>query len=111
VLGLWASGGPCNFCKGFAKDLFVTFLHDSYAASREGRAMRFSIVYDDNGTILSASEGGDVTDRPAPGPGENVGAFDIPDDLSGARLQEAVKRVLVEMDATKLAQPTAQKEG
>lgn len=75
------------------------------------RAMRFSIVGDDNGTILSASEGGDVTDRPAPGPGENVGAFDIPDDLSGARLQEAGEACARRFGATKLAQPTAQKEG
>jgi hypothetical protein len=73
--------------------------------------MRFSIVYDDNGTILSASEGGDVTDRPAPGPGENVADFDIPDDLPGAGVQETVERLLVDIDARKLAQRTAQKEG
>jgi hypothetical protein len=46
--------------------------------------MRFSIVYDDNGTILSASEGDDVTDLPVPGPGENVADLDIPDDLPDA---------------------------
>jgi hypothetical protein len=78
---------------------------------KKGGAMRFSIVYDDNGTVLSASDGGDVTERLTPGPGENVADFDVPDDLPGTGLQEAVERLLVDMDATKLAQRTAQKEG
>jgi hypothetical protein len=79
--------------------------------SEKGGAMRFSIVYDDNSTILSASEADDVTDRPVLGPGENVEDFDVPDDLPGAGLHEAVERVLVDMDATKLGLRTAQKEG
>jgi hypothetical protein len=79
--------------------------------SEKGEAMRFSIVYDDNGTILSASEGDDVTDRPSPGLGENVADFDVPDDLHGVGLREAVESVLAAMDATNLAQRTAQKEG
>ena len=73
--------------------------------------MRFSIVYDDNGTILSASEGDDVADGRVPGPGENVADLDIPDDLPDARLHEAVERLLVDVDPRKLARRTAQKEG
>ena len=71
--------------------------------------MRFSIVFDDNGANLCASEGDDVTDRPAPGPGENIADFDIPNDPSGAGLQEAIERVLVDVDATRLGPRTAQK--
>jgi hypothetical protein len=73
--------------------------------------MRFSIVYDDNGTILSASEGDDVTDGPLPGPGENVAHLDIPDDLPDAGMHEAVERLLVDVDPRRLARRTAQKEG
>jgi hypothetical protein len=72
--------------------------------------MRFSIVYDD-GTILSASEGDDVTDGPVPGPGESVADPDIPDDLPDASLHEAVERLLVDVDPRKLARRTAQREG
>ena len=72
--------------------------------------MRFSIVYDDNGAILSAAEG-DAAGRPAPGSGENVADFDMPDDPQGAGLQEAIERVLVDMDATKLGPRTAKKGG
>ena len=70
--------------------------------------MRLSIVYDD-GTILSPSEGDDVTDGPVPGTGENVADLDIPDDLPDAGL-EAVDRLLVEVDPRKLAHRTAQKK-
>ena len=70
--------------------------------------MRFSIVYDDNGTILSAAEG-DATGRPAQGPDEKVADSDIPDP-HGAGLQEAIERGLVDMDATKIGPRTAQKE-
>ena len=73
--------------------------------------MRFSIVYDDNGTILSASEGDDITGRPVPRPGENVADLDIPDDLPDAGLHEAVERLLVDVDPRKLARRTAQMEG
>jgi hypothetical protein len=73
--------------------------------------MRFSIVYDDNGTILSASEEDYVTDGPLPGPGENVAHFDIPDDLPDAGLHEAVERLLVDVDPRKLTRRTGSKGG
>jgi hypothetical protein len=61
--------------------------------------MRLSIVCDDNGTILSASDGDDVPDRPVPGPGENAADLDIPDDLPMPVRMKAVERPLVDLDA------------
>lgn len=39
--------------------------------------MRFSIVIDDNETILAATAGDEDADAPVPGPGESIGYFDI----------------------------------
>ena len=39
--------------------------------------MRFSIVFDDYGTILGAVVGDEEADRPTLGPGVNSGYFDI----------------------------------
>jgi hypothetical protein len=72
--------------------------------------MRFSIVYDD-GTILSASEGDDVTDGPVPGPRENVADLDIPDDLPDVGLHEAVERLLVDVDPGKVRTAHGSKGG
>jgi hypothetical protein len=59
--------------------------------------MRFSIVFDDNGTTLAASEGDEKADGPER-PGENIRYFDIPDDLSDGELRQTVERVLTDMD-------------
>jgi hypothetical protein len=70
--------------------------------------MKFSIVFDDNGTILAASVGGEDRAKPAPGPGENSANVDIPDGIDDAELPEAVERLFVSMGARKLAKRPAQ---
>ena len=72
--------------------------------------MRFSIVFDDNGTILAASVDGKEADQPTLGPGVSSGCFDISDDLPDGELQEAVERLLIDMDVTKFAHVSARKE-
>ena len=59
--------------------------------------MRFSIVFDDNGTTLAATEGDQESDVPER-PGENIRYFDIPDDLGDAELRQTVERVFTDMD-------------
>ena len=70
--------------------------------------MRFSIVFDDNGTVLAASEGGEEIDKPRPGAG--VSSFDISDDLPEAELHQTVERLLVDLDASELRQSPARGE-
>jgi hypothetical protein len=72
--------------------------------------MRFSIVFDDNGTTLAASEGGEEADVPLRGPGENIRYFDIPDDTGDAELHQTVERVLTDMDASALAHLPTRRE-
>jgi hypothetical protein len=72
--------------------------------------MRFSIVFDDNGTVLAASVGSEEAAKPTPGPGVNRGYFDITDDLSDTELHETVERLLIDMDAKKLTQSPRRKE-
>jgi hypothetical protein len=64
--------------------------------------MRFSIVFDDNGTILSASVDDGKTDKPMPGPGMTRGYFDLSDDLPDVELNHTVERMLADLDAEKL---------
>ena len=59
---------------------------------RKGKAMRFSIVFDDNGAILAASVDGEETDRPK------------------TQLNQIVERTLVDLDARKLEQSPDPKE-
>jgi hypothetical protein len=72
--------------------------------------MRFSIIFDDNGTILAASEGGGEIGKPRPGPGVSRGYFDISDDLPEAELHQIVERLLVDLDTSELTQPPARGE-
>jgi hypothetical protein len=72
--------------------------------------MRFSIVFDDNGTILDASVGSEDAAKPTPGPGVNRGCFDIADDLSDTELHETVEHLLIDMDAKRLTQSPRRKE-
>jgi hypothetical protein len=72
--------------------------------------MRFSIVFDDNGTILAASQGNEDPTKPPPRRDVNGGHFDISDDLSDTQLHETVERLLVDMDAKKLAPSPHRKE-
>ena len=68
--------------------------------------MRFSIVYDDNGTILAASEGENEVYRPASRPGENTADFGVPDHLADDELHEAVERLFLDLDGKRLALQT-----
>jgi hypothetical protein len=72
--------------------------------------MRFSIVFDDNGTILAASADGEEADQPVLVRGVSSGYFDISDDVPDAELPETVERLLIDMDAKKFAQVPARKE-
>jgi hypothetical protein len=66
--------------------------------------MRFSIVFDDNGTILDASVDGEQKDTQMPGTGVSKGYVDISDDLPDVELNHTVERMLIELDAKKLEQ-------
>jgi hypothetical protein len=71
--------------------------------------MRFSIAFDDNGTILGASVGGDEADDPVPAPGVTRGYVDISDDVPDAALPQTVERLLIDMDTSKLEQLPTQR--
>jgi hypothetical protein len=79
-------------------------------APSEGKAMRFSIVFDDNGTILAASVDGEETDKPMRGSGVSRGYLDISDDSPDPQLNQTVERMLVDLDATNLTQRPARGE-
>jgi hypothetical protein len=66
--------------------------------------MRFSIVFDDNGTILAASLACEGDIEPLSGPGENAAEVELPDDMAEAELKDSVERLFLNMDARKLAQ-------
>jgi hypothetical protein len=68
--------------------------------------MRFSIVFDENGTILGASVNGEEIDQPTPA-GISRGYFDISDDLPDAQLNQTVEHMLGDLDARKLTQSPA----
>ena len=72
--------------------------------------MRFSIVFDDNGTILAASEGGEEIDKPRPGPGVSRGYFEISDDLPEAEPHQIVGRLVVDFDANEVTRSPARGE-
>ncbi len=72
--------------------------------------MRFSIAFDENGTILAASIGGDDASEPVPPPGVSRGYVDISDDLPDAELPRTVEHLLIDMDASKLTQFPVQRE-
>jgi hypothetical protein len=72
--------------------------------------MRFSIVFDDNGTVLAASVGGEEMDNPVPGTGISRGYFDVSDDLHDVELNHTVERMLVDLDARKLKQSPGEGE-
>ena len=65
--------------------------------------MRFSIVYDDNGTIFAASLPGDDAIKAVTGPGANTTQVDLPDDVAEAELSEFVERALLSMEPKKRA--------
>jgi hypothetical protein len=72
--------------------------------------MRFSIVFDDNGTILAASVGDEEANNAVRSPGVSSGCFDISDDLPDAELHQTVERLLIETDARELKQRRSQEE-
>jgi len=69
-----------------------------------------SIVFDDNGTILAACVGGEEARKPVSGPGVSSGYFDLPDDMPDAELQQAVERVLIDLDTRRLTPPPVRQE-
>jgi hypothetical protein len=70
--------------------------------------MRFSIVFDDNGTILAASAGDDAAAKLTLGPGVSSDYFDISDALPDDELQQVVESALINLDVKK--QTAARKE-
>ena len=72
--------------------------------------MRFSIVFDDDNTILAASIDGDEPDKSILGSGVGSDCRDISDDVLAADLQETVARPPIDLVAKKSAQVHARKE-
>jgi hypothetical protein len=79
-------------------------------ALRRGEAMRFSIVFDDNGTVLAASVDDQETGKPMPAAGVNRGYFDVSDDLPDVELNHTVEQMLASLDARKLKRSRGQEE-
>jgi hypothetical protein len=97
-------------CKGFAKAVFIAYLHVTFTcAPREGKSMRLSIVFDDNGTVLAASAS-EEAHRPTPSPGVSTGYFDISDDAPEVELPQTVERLLADLDPSKLRRVSLEKE-
>ena len=93
---------PSLACKGFAKGVFIAYLHVTFTcALREGKSMRLSIVFDDNGTVLAASASEEAY-RPTPGPGVSTRCFDISDDLPEVELPQTIERLPADLDPSKL---------
>jgi hypothetical protein len=72
--------------------------------------MRFSIVLDDNGTILAASVGGKEANNVIRRTSVSSGYFDISDEVPDAEPSQVVEQVLGDMDARKLKQLSAREE-
>jgi hypothetical protein len=68
--------------------------------------MRFSLVFDENGTILAASVDGEEIDQSLPA-GIKRCYFDIADNSPDAQLNQTVERMLGDLDARKLTQSPA----
>ena len=66
--------------------------------------MRFSIVFDENGTVLDASVDREEIDKPMPRPGVSRRYLDISDDVPEAQLNQIVERMLADQDAGKPGQ-------
>lgn len=64
--------------------------------------MRVNVVFDDQGTILAASEVGDGGDSPVVKEDEYAGEFDMPQELAGAGLQGFVENFVVDMKGNRL---------
>jgi hypothetical protein len=62
--------------------------------------VRFSIVFDDNGTVLATSATSEEAQKPTPGPGISTGYLDISDE-----------RLLIDMDPSKLKRGARRKGG
>jgi hypothetical protein len=69
-------------------------------ARKERTAMRFSIVFDDNGTTLAATGGDEAADVLTRGS----------NDMSDAEPHPTVERVLIDMDANALTHLPARRE-
>jgi hypothetical protein len=72
--------------------------------------MRLSIVCDDNGTILAASQGEDEADKPVGHPGDNTADFGVPDHLAEDDLHESRRTLFLDLDAKRLALQTLKGE-
>jgi hypothetical protein len=72
--------------------------------------MRFSLVFDDDGTIIAASVDNAEIDKPKPGPGVSKGYFDISNDEPDVELNHTVERMLVDLDASELKQSTDRRD-
>jgi hypothetical protein len=79
-------------------------------ALRKVQPMRFSLVFDDDGTILAASVDGAEIDKPKPGPGVSKVYFDISSDEPDVELNHTVERMLVDLDARELKQSTDRRD-
>jgi hypothetical protein len=89
-------------CKGFAKGAFIAYLYVTFTcALREGKSMRLSIVFDDNGTVLAASAS-EEAHRPTPGPGVSTGYFNISDDVPEVELPQTGERLVADLNPSKL---------
>jgi hypothetical protein len=72
--------------------------------------MRFSIVVDEDETILAASERGEEIDKPRRGAGVSRRSFEISDDLPEAEPHQIVGRLVVGFDANEVTRSPARGE-
>jgi hypothetical protein len=64
--------------------------------------MRLHVVYDDEGTILAASQV-PSGDQVLPEAGEHTAEFDVPAEFAGVDLQELAQRLRVDVQENRLS--------
>jgi hypothetical protein len=72
--------------------------------------MRFSIVYDENGTILAAAIDGENANK-LPRSGASVAHLDIPEQSAYGELRKTVEDLLLDIDPRKLVPPGEEGDG
>jgi hypothetical protein len=68
--------------------------------------MRLHVVYDDEGTILAASQV-PSGDQVLPEAGEHAAEFDVPAEFAGVELQELAQRLRVDVRENQLIESSA----
>jgi hypothetical protein len=70
-----------------------------------GWIVRVSVVYDNEGNILAATEAGEQADQFVLQEGEEATEFDVPEELAAGGVRNIVENLRIEPHSKKLIQP------